>query len=133
MQLLAEIDGFSTNDNVKIIAATNRIDILDPALLRPGRFDRIIEVPLPNNKAKKQILKIHANKMALAKGIDYGKLVKLIPQATGADIRTICKEAGMLALRENSKKVKLTHFKNAIVKVLRKPKEDTEAIEKMAN
>ncbi|MDO8627191.1 MAG: AAA family ATPase, partial [Candidatus Diapherotrites archaeon] len=85
MQLLSEIDGFKELKNVKLIGATNRLDIVDPALLRPGRFDRIIEVPLPDKEAREQIFRIHSSKMKLGKGIDYDKLAELTVGANGAD------------------------------------------------
>jgi proteasome regulatory subunit len=99
MQLLAEMDGFDDRSGVKIIGATNRIDILDPALLRPGRFDRIIEIPLPNEKEREQIFKIHSREMNLAKDVDMHKLAMETEKASGADIESICIEAGMFALR----------------------------------
>ncbi|MEM0373416.1 MAG: proteasome-activating nucleotidase [Sulfolobaceae archaeon] len=101
MQLLAEIDGFKPLDKVKIIAATNRIDILDPALLRPGRFDRIIEVPLPNEKARVEIFSIYIKKMNVRGDIDINKLAKITDGFTGADIKNSCMEAGYIAIRQN--------------------------------
>jgi proteasome regulatory subunit len=89
-QLLAEMDGFDPLDNVKIIATTNRIDVLDPAILRPGRFDKIIEIPLPNLKGRYEILKIHTRKMPLSGDVDISELAKLTEGATGADIKAIC-------------------------------------------
>ncbi|HDN76221.1 MAG TPA: AAA family ATPase [Acidilobales archaeon] len=118
-QLLAELDGFKPLDRVKVIAATNRIDILDPALLRPGRFDRIIEVPLPDFRGRIEIFKIHTRRMKV-KDIDYNKLAKLTEGATGADIKTICTEAGYFAIRAGRSYVTMEDFIKAIDKVLSK-------------
>lgn len=101
MELLNQMDGFNDLDNVKIIMATNRPDILDPALLRPGRLDRKIEIPLPNEKGRKEILKIHSAKMERGEDIDYDNLVKLTVGFNGADLRNVCTEAGMIAMRED--------------------------------
>lgn len=99
MQLLAEIDGFRPLDKVKIIAATNRIDILDPAILRPGRFDRLIEVPLPDEKGRIEIFKIYLKKMNIKGEIDLKKLAIESVGFSGADIKTVCTEAGYIAIR----------------------------------
>lgn len=99
MELLNQMDGFNALDNVKIIMATNRPDILDPALLRPGRLDRKIEIPLPNEKGRKDILQIHSNKIAKGDEIDYDVLVKLTVGFNGADLRNLCTEAGLMAVR----------------------------------
>lgn len=123
MQLLVEMDGFRDNDKVKIIAATNRIDILDEAILRPGRFDRIIEVPLPDEESRKEIFKIHTEKMPLAKDLTLDKLAELAQNCSGADIETICKEAGIFAIRNLDTEVKLNYFLEAKDKVHKKPKE----------
>jgi len=117
MQLLAEIDGFKPLDNVKIIAATNRLDILDPALLRPGRFDRIIEVPLPNYESRKKIFRIYLNKMKIEGEIDYDLLAKLTDGFSGADIKNVCTEAGYIAIRNSRKSVTMSDLLNAIEKV----------------
>ncbi|KAM0679831.1 26S proteasome subunit rpt4 [Glugoides intestinalis] len=100
MELLNQMDGFNELDDVKIIMATNRPDILDPALLRPGRLDRKIEIPLPHDKGRKEILKIHSVKMQKGDDIDFDNLVKLTVGFNGADLRNVCTEAGMIALRE---------------------------------
>jgi len=118
-QLLAELDGFNSLDRVKVIAATNRIDVIDPALLRPGRFDRIIEVPLPDLKGRIEIFKIHTRKMRI-KDIDYEKLAKITEGASGADIKVICTEAGYFAIRAGRSYVTMEDFMKAIDKVLRK-------------
>ena len=114
MQLLAEMDGFNELYNVRIIAATNRIDILDPALLRPGRFDRVIEIPTPNLDGRIEIFKIHTKKMKLAKDIDFKKLAEIMEGFTGADIKAVCTEAGYNALRANRRSVKMKDFMDAI-------------------
>ena len=118
-QLLAELDGFNPLDRVKVIAATNRIDVIDPALLRPGRFDRIIEVPLPDLKGRIEIFKIHTRKMRI-KDIDYERLAKMTEGASGADIKVICTEAGYFAIRAGRSYVTMEDFMKAIDKVLRK-------------
>jgi len=120
MQLLAEMDGFDPRGDVKIIGATNRIDILDPAILRPGRFDRIIEIPLPSFEGRVQIFKIHTRKMKIAEDVDFNELARLSEGASGADIRAIVTEAGMLAIKEERPKVTMKDFLKAIEKVLKK-------------
>ncbi|MCS7144725.1 MAG: proteasome-activating nucleotidase [Archaeoglobaceae archaeon] len=120
MQLLAELDGFDSRGDVKVIGATNRIDILDPAILRPGRFDRIIEVPMPSYEGRIQIFKIHSKKMKLAEDVDFNELSRITEGASGADIKAICTEAGMFAIREERLKVTMSDFTRAIEKVLRK-------------
>jgi len=120
MQLLAELDGFDPRGDVKVIGATNRIDILDPAILRPGRFDRIIEVPLPSYEGRIQIFKIHSRKMKLAEDVDFKELSRITEGASGADIRAICTEAGMFAIREERVRVTMFDFTRAVEKVLRK-------------
>jgi 26S proteasome regulatory subunit T6 len=100
LELLNQLDGFETTSNIKIIMATNRIDILDDALLRPGRIDRKIEFPNPNEDSRVDILKIHSRKMNLIRGIDLMKIAKLMPGGSGAETKAVCTEAGMFALRE---------------------------------
>ncbi|MDO9538073.1 MAG: proteasome-activating nucleotidase [Thermoplasmata archaeon] len=118
MQLLAELDGFDSLENVKIIGATNRPDILDDALLRPGRFDRIITIPVPNYVARGEIFKIHTRKMSVAKDVNFEELASRTDGVSGADIKAICTEAGMFAIREDRTKVKMLDFNNAVVKVM---------------
>jgi proteasome regulatory subunit len=118
MQLLAEIDGFDPRGDVRIIGATNRPDILDPALLRPGRFDRLIYFPLPDGEARLAIFKIHTKNMNLAKEVDLKALAKMIERATGADIKAVCTEAGMFAIREGREQVTQDDFERAVAKVL---------------
>lgn len=117
MQLLAEMDGFDPRGNVKIIAATNRPDILDPALLRPGRFDRLIEVPLPDFKGRLEILKVHTRKMNL-RDVDLRIIAELTEGASGADIKAITTEAGMFAIRNRREYVTQEDFLKAVEKVL---------------
>ncbi len=100
MELLAQLDGFESLGAVKIVMATNRPDILDPALLRPGRLDRKIEIPLPNEASRLEILKIHAGSVTKRGNIDYESVVKLADGFNGADLRNICTEAGLFAIRE---------------------------------
>ncbi|NVO66347.1 proteasome-activating nucleotidase [Methanofollis tationis] len=121
MQLLAEMDGFDNRGNVRIMAATNRIDILDPAILRPGRFDRIIEIPVPDDDSRREIFKIHTAKMNLS-GVDLEALVPLTGGMTGAEIQAICREAGMRAVRRNSDAAGNDDFLEAVRKVARKEK-----------
>jgi len=118
MQLLAEMDGFEPLANVKIIAATNRPDILDDALLRPGRFDRIIEIPVPTFGGRAEIFRIHTRGMSLHEPIDFETLANRCEGATGADIRAICTEAGMWAIREERDSVTTADFDRAIEKVV---------------
>ncbi|MFQ6106549.1 MAG: proteasome-activating nucleotidase [Thermoplasmata archaeon] len=117
MQLLAELDGFNPLGDVKIIAATNRPDILDDALLRPGRFDRIIEIPSPSMEARRQIFEIHTRDMNISRKIDYSLLAEKTEGCTGADIKAICTEAGMFAIRESRDRVLARDFVKAIDKV----------------
>jgi proteasome regulatory subunit len=118
MQLLAEIDGFNPRGDVRIIGATNRPDILDPALLRPGRFDRIIEIPIPDGDARKEIFKIHTSKMKLRKDVNLDNLAALTENTTGADIKAISVEAGMLAVKRNKKTIGMEEFEHAIKKIM---------------
>jgi proteasome regulatory subunit len=117
MQLLAEIDGFKPLDRVKVIAATNRIDILDPAILRPGRFDRIIEVPPPSKKGRVEIFKIHTKKLKAKGDIDYEFLAEITEGFTGAEIKLVVVEAGYMAVRENRLYVTMNDLLKAIEKV----------------
>lgn len=118
LQLLAEMDGFDATQNVKIIAATNRIDLLDPALLRPGRFDRVIEVPLPDEKGRTEIFKIHTRKMKLAPDVDFEKMAKMTASLSGADIKVITKEAGMFVLRRRGTEITMKDLTDAYEKVV---------------
>ncbi|MCL1811491.1 MAG: proteasome-activating nucleotidase [Methanomassiliicoccaceae archaeon] len=118
MQLLAELDGFTPTSEVKIIGATNRPDILDDALLRPGRFDRIIEIDLPSIEGRTQIFKIHMSRMSVDKAVKAKKLAELTDGVSGAEIKSICTEAGMLAIREGRDTVTEGDFLLAKTKVL---------------
>ncbi|MHA1606458.1 MAG: proteasome-activating nucleotidase [Candidatus Freyarchaeota archaeon] len=120
MQLLSIMDGFDPRGDVRIIAATNRPDILDPALLRPGRFDRIIYFPLPDRDAREEIFRIHTRRMKLDSDVSLGVLAEMTENATGADIKAICTEAGMFAIRNFRVKVKFKDFEQAIEKVLKR-------------
>ena len=117
MQLLSELDGFDTRGQVAVIGATNRPDILDPALLRPGRFDRIIEFPKPDPDSRKEIFKIHTRGMNIDSSVDFGILVSSTGELTGADIKGICTEAGMFAIREGQTCITQDHFRKAISKI----------------
>lgn len=118
MQLLSEMDGFNPRGNVRIIAATNRPDILDPALLRPGRFDRFISIPMPGKETRAIILRIHSGRMKLSENIDFDELASLTEGANGSDLKAIAMEAGMFAVREERHSVCMDDFRNAIRKLL---------------
>lgn len=119
-QLLAELDGFDPLGNVRVIATTNRIDVLDPAILRPGRFDRIIEIPLPNTRGRYEIFKIHTRRMPLASDVDLAELSRITEGATGSDIKAVCTEAALRAVRMGRNIVCRDDFIRAIEKVLKK-------------
>jgi len=131
MQLLAEMDGFENRGEVRIIGATNRSDILDPALLRPGRFDRLIDIPLPTYEARVEIVKIHTSGMNLAQEIDAEKIAKLTDGASGADIKAIAMEAGMFAIRSERESVIVADFDDAVRKVMGIPKLEAHQLESM--
>ncbi|MFZ0925280.1 MAG: proteasome-activating nucleotidase [Halobacteriota archaeon] len=131
MQLLAEMDGFENRGDVKIIGATNRSDILDPALLRPGRFDRLIDIPLPTYEARVEIVKIHTSGMNLAHEIDAKKIAKLTEGASGADIKAIAMEAGMFAIRAERESVTAADFDDAVRKVVGMPNVETQQLGSM--
>jgi 26S proteasome regulatory subunit T4 len=117
MELLNQLDGFDSLGQVKMITATNRPDVLDPALLRPGRLDRKIEIPLPNEQGRLQIIKIHSTKMNMGGQIDYDAIVKLTDGMNGADLRNVCTEAGMFAIRSNRDTIIQEDFLKAARKV----------------
>ncbi|KAI3997262.1 hypothetical protein MKX01_009106 [Papaver californicum] len=123
LELLNQLDGFDSRGDVKVILATNRIESLDPALLRPGRIDRKIEFPLPDTKTRRRIFQIHTARMTLADGVDLEEFVMTKDEFSGADIKAICTEAGLLALRERRMKVTHPDFKKAKEKVMYKKKE----------
>lgn len=118
LELLNQLDGFDGRDDVKVIMATNRIETLDPALIRPGRIDRKIEFPLPDIKTKRHIFSIHTGKMTLAEDVNLEEFVMTKDDLSGADIKAICTEAGLLALRERRMQVVQADFKKAKEKVL---------------
>ncbi|KAG1849679.1 putative 26S protease regulatory subunit 6B [Suillus subalutaceus] len=131
LELLNQLDGFEATKNIKVIMATNRIDILDSALLRPGRIDRKIEFPPPGPEARVSILKIHSRKMSLQRGIDLKALAEKMGQCSGAEVRGICTEAGMYALRERRQHVTQEDFEFAIAKVLKKNQEGNTSVNKL--
>ena len=122
MQLLAEMDGFDPRGEVKLIAATNRLDMLDPALLRPGRFDRVIEIPLPSRESRESILKIHTADMNLDQSVDLRTIADITEGSSGADLKALATEAGMFAIREERTVVYQNDFETAAVKVIPKQK-----------
>ncbi len=120
-QLLVEMDGFETNEGVIIIAATNRPDVLDPALLRPGRFDRQVVVDIPDIKGREKILAVHTRKIPLAKDVDLKVIARGTPGFTGADLANLVNEAALLAARRNKKRVGMLEMEDAKDKVLMGP------------
>merc|ERR1712178_112846 len=122
LELLNQLDGFDSRGDVKVIMATNRIESLDPALLRPGRIDRKIEFPLPDAKTKRHIFKICTGKMTLSEDVNLEEFVMQKSELAGADIKAVCTEAGLLALRERRMKVTHKDFQQATEKVLYKKK-----------
>lgn len=122
LQLLAELDGFNPLQRVKVIAATNRLDVLDPAILRPGRFDRIIELPLPDTQGRLEILRIHTRRTPLAEDVDLVEIAKLTEGFSGADIRNLVVEAAYSAIRRGSKIVSREDFMEALAKMRRRLK-----------
>lgn len=123
LELLNQLDGFDSRGDVKVIVATNRIESLDPALIRPGRIDRKIEFPLPDVKTKRKIFEIHTQKMTLSDDVNLEEFVMSKDDLSGADIKAICTEAGLLALRERRMKVTHADFKKGKEKVLYRKKE----------
>ena len=116
MQLLAELDGFDALEDVKIIAATNRPDILDDALLRPGRFDRIIEIPIPDDGGRKAIIELHISKMSTKK-IQINQIVEKTRGFSGAELKATCVEAGMIAIREGRSSIAHKDFIESIKRI----------------
>jgi cell division protease FtsH len=117
-QLLVEMDGFEQNSGIVVLAATNRPDILDPALLRPGRFDRRIVVDLPDARGREQILRVHTRRIPLAPDVDLARIAKSTPGFSGADLANLVNEAALLAARRNSRLVTMQDFENAKDKIL---------------
>ncbi|CCH59806.1 hypothetical protein TBLA_0B09880 [Henningerozyma blattae CBS 6284] len=131
LELLNQLDGFETSKNIKIIMATNRLDILDPALLRPGRIDRKIEFPPPTVAARTEILRIHSRKMNLTRGINLRKIAEKMNGCSGADVKGVCTEAGMYALRERRIHVTQEDFELAVAKVMNKNQETAISVAKL--
>merc|ERR1712131_278416 len=132
LELLNQLDGFEPHQNIKVIMATNRIDILDSALLRPGRIDRKIEFPAPNEDARVDILKIHSRKMNLTRGINLRKVAEKMQGASGAESKGVCTEAGMYALRERRVHVTQEDFEMAVSKVMQKESEKNMSTKQMS-
>ncbi|KAF8914876.1 P-loop containing nucleoside triphosphate hydrolase protein [Mucidula mucida] len=124
LELLNQLDGFSSDERIKVIAATNRIDILDPALLRSGRLDRKIEFPLPNESARARILEIHSRKMTLSTDVNFEELARSTDEFNAAQLKAVCVEAGMIALREGATRLGHEHFLSGISEVQSKKKND---------
>ena len=122
LELLNQLDGFDSRSDVKVILATNRIETLDPALIRPGRIDRKIEFPLPDIKTKRKIFQVHTGKMSLAPDVDLEQFIMAKDELSGADIKAMCSEAGMLALRERRMQVNQDDFLKSKEKTLYKKK-----------
>ena len=127
-QLLVEMDGFGANEGIIMIAATNRPDILDPALLRPGRFDRQIVVQRPDRKGREAVLKVHTHKKPLAVDVDLEVLAKRTPGFSGADLENLANEAALLAVRKSKKAIGMDEFEEAITRVIAGPEKKSRAI-----
>ena len=127
-QLLVEMDGFGSNEGVVVLAATNRVDILDPALLRPGRFDRQVYVGLPDIKGREEILAIHAHNKLLAEDVDLGQVAKGTPGFTGADLENLLNEAALLAGRQNKMAIDKAAIDEAVIKVIAGPEKHSRVI-----
>ena len=123
LELLNQLDGFDSRGDVKVVMATNRIETLDPALIRPGRIDRKIEFPLPDEKTKRRIFSIHTSRMTLAGDVNFDEIVLVKDDLSGADIKAICTEAGLMALRERRMKVTNEDFKQSKENILFRKKE----------
>ncbi|MCO8244056.1 MULTISPECIES: proteasome-activating nucleotidase [unclassified Haladaptatus] len=126
MQLLSEMDGFEDRGEIRIIAATNRFDMLDRAILRPGRFDRLIEVPNPGEEGREQIFEIHTRDMNVADDVDFEHLAEETGDASGADIKAICTEAGMFAIRDERTEIRMQDFLDAQEKIEQEEEENDE-------
>jgi proteasome regulatory subunit len=126
MQLLAEMDGFEDRGQISIIAATNRFDMLDRAILRPGRFDRLIEVPKPDVEGREIIFRIHTREMNVSDDVDFEVLAEDVAEASGADIKAVCTEAGMFAIRDDRTEVRMEDFRDAWEKIKQAEEEDDE-------
>ncbi|ODQ66532.1 26S protease regulatory subunit 8 [Nadsonia fulvescens var. elongata DSM 6958] len=131
LELLNQLDGFESSKDIKIIMATNRLDILDPALLRPGRIDRKIEFPPPTVEARADILKIHSRAMNLTRGINLKKIAEKMNGCSGAEVKGVCTEAGMYALRERRIHVTQEDFELAVAKVMARNDDGQVAVQKL--
>lgn len=127
-QLLVEMDGFGVNEGIIMIAATNRPDILDPALLRPGRFDRQIVVGAPDVKGREEILKVHTRKKPLTEDVDLKVLAKMTPGFSGADLENLANEAALLSVRRNKKEISMQEMEEAITRVIAGPEKKSKVI-----
>ena len=125
MQLLSEMDGFEERGDIRIIAATNRFDMLDPAILRPGRFDRLIEVPKPDEAGREIIFKIHTRDMNVDDDVDFEELAEMADEASGADIKAVCTEAGMFAIRDDRTEIYMDDFVAAWEKISAESTDDS--------
>jgi proteasome regulatory subunit len=117
MQLLSEMDGFDERGEIRLIAATNRFDMLDRAILRPGRFDRLIEVPKPDHEGRERIIDIHTREMNLADDLSLAALAADTDGFSGAELESLATEAGMFAIRDGRTTVTMTDFQDALEKV----------------
>jgi len=123
LELLNQLDGFASDDRIKVLAATNRVDVLDPALLRSGRLDRKIEFPLPNEEARAKILRIHSRKMKVDANVNWEELARSTDEFGGAMLKAVCVEAGMIALRMGKNQISHEHYVDAIAEVQAKKKD----------
>ncbi len=131
MQLLAELDGFKPLDNVKIIGATNRKDILDPAITRPGRLDRLISIPKPDKKGRLAVLKIHSKNMNFDPNVQFEEIVEKMDEFSGAEVKATCTEAGYFAIRESRTKISRGDLFSAIDKIKRGKEEESDEYKQM--
>lgn len=126
MQFLAEIDGFKSLGNVKVIGCTNRKDILDPAITRPGRLDRLIYIPTPDADGIREVFKIHTKNMNIDNRVKFAKIYKKLEGYSGAEIKAVCTESGYFAIRENRTKITEKDLLQAIEKVKKEEKAEGE-------
>ncbi|CAA0840087.1 26S protease regulatory subunit 8 homolog B [Striga hermonthica] len=131
LELLNQLDGFEASNKLKVLMTTNRIEILDQALLRPGRIDRKIEFPNPNEDSRFGILKIHSRKINLMRGIDFKKITEKMSGASGAELKAVCTEAGMFALRERRVHVTQEDFEMSVAKIMKKETEKNASLRKL--
>jgi len=131
LELLNQLDGFEATNKIKVLMATNRMELLDPALLRPGRIDRKIEFPNPTESSRLDILKIHSRKMNLMRGINLKKIADKMGGTSGAEMKAVCTEAGMFALRERRVHVTQEDFEMAVGKVMKKDTQANTSLKKL--